>query len=70
MSATDKKAPGGNPGASHSNDLPDQYITTIRGRRAISHLWTASRAASSAALTTDDTALIREALAEIAGVLK
>lgn len=65
MTAPIKKTPGRNPGASHSNIQPDQCNTTIRGRRAISHLWTASRAVSSAVLTTDDKALLREALAEI-----
>lgn len=65
MSAPDIKAPGRNPGALHSTKLPEQYITTQRGRRAIASLWNASRTVSGAALTGDDLALITEALTEI-----
>ena len=57
----------------HRIESPTQgHITTTsaKGRRAIASLWNASRTVSGAALTDDDLALIREALAEIAGVLK
>lgn len=47
------------------NNAPS-YSTSPRGRRAIFHLWTASRAVAGAALTADDRALIREVLTEIA----
>ncbi|BBF66700.1 MULTISPECIES: hypothetical protein [Acidithiobacillus] len=67
MSAAQKKTGAGTP-AAHSNTLAQKH-TSPRGRRAIFHLWTASRAVQHAALTADDLALIREALAEIAGVL-
>ncbi len=66
MTAAQRKAPGGNPEASHSNIQPDQYITTPRGRRAIASLWNASRIVNGALLTSDDLALIAEALTEIA----
>lgn len=68
MSGAKRKAAGGNPAASYSNNT-QVYVTSIRGRRAINHLWTASRAVTGAALTPDDKALIAEALAEIAEVL-
>lgn len=68
MSAADKKAPGRNPGAQHS--VIQCHDTSVKGRRAISHLWTASRAVQGAKLTSDDRALIHEALAEIAGVVE
>jgi len=42
------------------------YSTSKRGRRAIASLWHASRTVSGALLTSDDLALIFEALAEIA----
>jgi len=42
------------------------YSTSKRGRRAIASLWNASRTVSGALLTTDDLALITEALSEIA----
>lgn len=64
MSAANKKAPGGNPGASHSTNQP-MYSTSKRGRRAIASPWNASRTVSGALLTADDLALIREALTEI-----
>ncbi|MBU2839394.1 hypothetical protein HF670_07420 [Acidithiobacillus thiooxidans] len=66
--AAQKKAPGRDPRASHNTI--ESYSTSIKGRRAITHLWTASRAVQGAALTLDDRALIAEALAEISGVLK
>ncbi len=40
--------------------------TSPKGRRAVTSLWYAIRALNGAALTHDDLALIREALAEIA----
>jgi hypothetical protein len=67
MSTANRKAPGRNPGASHNTIK--SYSTSTKGRRAISHLWTASRAVQGASLTHDDKALIMEALTEIAGVL-
>lgn len=56
---------------------PDQYriespaqghitTTSAKGRRAVTSLWYAIRTINGAALTEDDLALIREALAEIA----
>lgn len=63
MDAPNRKAPGRNPGAQHSTIA--KHNTSIRGRRAISHLWTASRAVQGASLTADDKALIGEAMAEI-----
>lgn len=68
MSTSNKKAPGRDPRASHNTI--ESYSTSIKGRRAISHLWTASRAVAGASLTPDDKALIAEALAEISGVAK
>ena len=48
----------------------EQFTTTsAKGRRAVTSLWFAIRTLNGAALTADDLALIREALAEIAGVL-
>ena len=70
MRVADKKAPASEAEAYHSTIQPDQYITSQRGRRAIASLWNASRTVSGALLTADDLALIREALAEIAGALK
>lgn len=67
MSAAQKKTGAGTP-AAHSNTLAQKH-TSPRGRRAIFHLWTASRAVAGASLTPDDKALIREALSEIAEVL-
>lgn len=70
MSAPNKKAPGDQPGASHNTIQPDQYITSSRGRRAIASLWNASRIVSGALLTSDDLALITEALTEIAKAVR
>lgn len=69
VKAPNRKTPGRNPEASYSN-ITQAYVTSIRGRRAINHLWTASRAAAGASLTPDDRALIQEALTEIAEVLR
>jgi hypothetical protein len=67
MSTANKKAPGRNPEA--LDNTIESYVTSPKGRRAIFHLWTASRAVAGASLTPDDKALIREALSEIAEVL-
>lgn len=64
MSASHKKAPGRNPGASDSINQ-QTYFTTPRGRRAISSLWNAGRLISGAQLSVDDLGLIDEMLAEI-----
>lgn len=70
MSAPHKKASSRTPEAFDTNTTQQsQYITSSRGRRAIASLWNASRVIDGAALTEDDLALIREALAEIAEVL-
>ncbi len=73
MSAAKKKAPGCNPEALHSTiNQPEKSSTetTPRGRRAATSLWFAVRTLTGAALTPDDIAIIREAMAEIAGALK
>ncbi|MBU2739868.1 hypothetical protein [Acidithiobacillus concretivorus] len=67
MNAAHKKTGAGTPAAQHN--IVESYSTSIKGRRAITHLWTASRAVHGAALTEDDHALIAEALAEIAEVM-
>ncbi len=61
-----KKATPATEAAQHNQP---HYSTSKRGRRAIASLWNASRTISGALLTADDLALVREALAEIAGVL-
>lgn len=66
MSAAHKKAPADTEAL---DNITESYCTSQKGRRAINHLWTASRAVYGAALTPDDCELIREALAEIAGGL-
>ncbi len=42
-----------------------KYVTTVRGQRAISHLWTAARAVRGSKLSDDDKGLIAEAMADI-----
>ncbi|MGK9450779.1 hypothetical protein ACSSZE_05845 [Acidithiobacillus caldus] len=71
MSAPHKKASSWTPEAfDTSTTQQSQYITSSRGRRAIASLWAASRAVNGAALTPDDIAVIREAMAEIEKVVQ
>ncbi len=72
MTSSKRKSPGNQPGASHSTNQQSNSITftSSKGRRAVTSLWFAIRTLNGAALTPDDFALIREALAEIAEVLE
>ena len=68
MSSPHEKAPGRNPEAFDTSiNQPEKSSTetSSRGRRAATSLWFAVRTLTGAALTTDDIAIIREAMAEI-----
>ncbi len=69
MSPTNKKAASPRQGEAASENAPVTY-TTPRGRRATTSLWFALRTLSGAALSPDDIGLLREALAELHGMLK
>lgn len=70
MTAPNKKPPAAIRRLPTATSNPISISPSSRGRRAIASLWNASRIVSGALLTSDDLALITEALTEIAKAVR